>query len=621
MCGIAGFVGSGTKPDIEAMTAALAHRGPDGDGFYINPEHKLYLGHRRLAVIDKQGGAQPMWDSDNKICVIFNGEIYNHKELRLQLEKRGHQFQSNHSDTEVLVYGFKEWGEKLPIYLNGMFAFAIFDLRNNSLFLARDRMGEKPLFWRQTENGFAFASELPALLAHSSFPVPEFSLVGLQKFFAHSFFPGKWTLYRGIEKLPAGQTLTLDLTSHTIRIDKYWEFHIEPFHVKVTDSMENMWCEELRHLLSHSVSQRLESDVPLGIFLSGGIDSSSILAFASKYKPTSDIRTFSIGFNEKSFDESEYALYMAEHIGCNHQNKMCTLDTAQDQLSPLYKSIGEPLGDASILPTYLLCQFVREHVTVALSGDGGDELFAGYDPFKALTIAERYQKLVPKSVHPIVTKLASLLPISHKNMSLDFKIKRGLRGIGFQPALWNPVWMGALEPDEINELFSDPIGTEELYSEAIDIWNNCECDSNVDKTLEFFTRLYLQDDILIKSDRASMQTSLEVRSPFLDKDLVDFARKLPHSVKYKNGETKHLLKKALQGELPSKIIKRHKKGFGVPLSRWLKQIPYTPNKHKFPVNDLWIKDKWKKHASGKKDYRHAMLCWLSIQSACAIRHP
>lgn len=619
MCGIAGFVGSGTKSDIEAMTNALIHRGPDGEGYYINSDRGIYLGHRRLAILDKQGGAQPMWDNEKSVCVIFNGEIYNHRELRQQLEKRGHRFHTDHSDTEVLVYGFKEWGDKLPLHLNGMFAFAIYDVANNSLFIARDRMGEKPLFFRQTDQGIAFASELPALISHTSFPSAEIDPVGIKKFFAHSFFPGKWTPYTGIEQLKGGHTLTIDLRSLKVRNTRYWEFHIEPFHGEITPSMENEWCEELRYLLSQAVLHRLESDVPLGIFLSGGIDSSTILAYASKHKSISEIKTFSIGFDEKSFDESEYALYMAEHIGSNHQNKICTLATAQNQLSQLYNNIGEPLGDASILPTHMLCKFVHEHVTVALSGDGGDELFAGYDPFKALAIAEKYQKLVPKSVHPIVTKLASLLPMSQQNMSLDFKINRGLRGMGFRPALWNPVWMGALAPNEISEFFSEQVDIEELYSEAIEIWDSCKSNHNIDRSLEFFTRLYLQNDILTKSDRASMQVSLEVRSPFLDNDLVDFARKLPHSVKYRNGNTKYILKKALENVLPEKVLSRRKKGFGIPLSKWLNEIPCPPNRLSFPFNTEWIDGKWKQHTSGKKDYRHAMLCWLSIQSACNTR--
>jgi len=570
MCGIAGFVGQGDALVLRAMSDAMIHRGPDGSGAFIDEANRVHLAHRRLAILDIAGGEQPMWNEDGQVGVVFNGEIYNHAELRRDLVARGHVFRSDHSDTEVLVHGYEEWGTDLPLKLNGMFAFAIYDRTRRSLFFARDRFGKKPLYYTARAGLFAFASELSALLKHPGVG-REIDELSLQKYFGYGFIPAPRSLYRNVAKLPGGHSLSYDVATGALSTKQYWRFAIEPAQ-RIPADPESAWGEELRSLLSQAVKRRLVSDVPLGIFLSGGIDSSAVLAFATRHVPPERTATFSIGFREESFDESVYARRVAELFRSDHHHQVLSLDKARELIPRVLAGLDEPMGDSSILPTYLLCGFARQRVTVALGGDGGDELFAGYDPFKALAPAAWYRRLVPEWAHRRLRSLAELIPASDRNMSLEFKIKRGLRGVSYPESAWNPAWLGALDPSDLQDLFRRPVRHEEVFEEAIAAWHGSAADNPVDRTLEFYTRFYLQDDILTKVDRASMMVSLEVRAPFLDNDVVEFARRIPHQYKLRGGRTKYLLKKALEGVLPAEIIHRKKKGFGVPLARWLKDF-------------------------------------------------
>ena len=613
MCGIAGFSGSGGIEDLRSMSDALIHRGPDGSGEFTDAATRVFLAHRRLAILDIAGGDQPMWNEDGKVCVIFNGEIYNHADLRHELVARGHVFRSDHSDTEVLVHGYEEWGSDLPLRLNGMFAFAVHDRARRKLFLARDRFGKKPLYYTARPGLFAFASELSALLKHPDVK-REIDERALRKYFAYGFIPAPHSLYRDIAKLPGGHHMTCDLDSGAVAVREYWRFRIEPPD-HIPGDPEGPWCEELRALLSQAVKRRLISDVPLGLFLSGGIDSSAVLAFATRHVPPERIGTYSIGFDEESFDESPYAKRVAETFRSDHHHQVLSLQKAGELIPSVLSRLDEPMGDSSLLPTYLLCRFARQGVTVALGGDGGDELFAGYDPFKALTPARWYQRVVPGWMHSGLRSLADLLPASERNMSLDFKIKRGLKGMSYPEAAWNPAWLGALDPADLQNLFRQPVRYEEVFDDAIGAWNDTAAQSPVDKTLEFYTRFYLQDDILTKVDRASMMVSLEVRAPFLDNDVVAFARRIPHQYKFRNGRTKYLLKKALEGVLPNDIIYRRKKGFGVPLTRWLKDFQEPVNALRQPRPDAdWVSRKWSEHRSGLSDHRLFLWCWIVLQS-------
>jgi asparagine synthase (glutamine-hydrolysing) len=585
MCGIAGFVGAGESADLQRMTDAIRHRGPDAEGHWIDRERRVFLGHRRLSIVDLAGGVQPMWTADGQVGVIFNGEIYNHAELRTELQAAGRVFQTDHSDTEVLLHGHVHWGDSFVEKLNGMWAFALYDRARQRLFVSRDRFGKKPFYYFHEGGTFGFASELPALRQHPRCP-REISRLSLKKYFAHCYIPAPRSIYERVWKLPGGHSLSYDIGSGELKTWRYWQYKLEPDEALLRDPSNSQTLlyyhdrfgsdrgnlgDAIVRILDRSVKRRLMSDVPLGVFLSGGIDSSAIATLAAEHVQRGHLNTFSIGFTDPTFDESSYAKQVAHDIESHHHHDRLDLDEAAGLAPEIVSRLDEPLGDSSLLPTYLLSKFTRQHVTVALGGDGGDELFAGYDPFRALKKAETYAKLVPRPIHAGIRFLAARLPVSHANISWDFKIKRTLMGLSYDPRLWNGVWMSALEPRELTDLFAEKTDPEEIYSEAIETWDRCAQPDLVDRALQFWTDIYLQDGILAKIDRASMQCSLEARSPFLDIEFVDLARRIPWQLKLHNGQTKWILKQALEPLLPREIVHRPKKGFGMPIGRWLRE--------------------------------------------------
>jgi len=601
------------------MTDAIRYRGPDAEGHWTEESTGVHLGHRRLAIVDLSGGAQPMWTADGAIGVVFNGEIFNHADLRTELQARGCQFVTDHSDTEVLLHGYREWGDSFVERLNGQWAFVIYDREKKRLFGSRDRFAKKPFYYFHEDHTFAWASELPALLAHPKCP-RDISTLSLKKYFAYAYIPAPRSIYERVWKLPGGHSLSYDFRSGELKTWRYWEFVLQPtpmvgiegdggWQVASTQDYNahkiDEFCEEIRATLERGVKRRLMSDVPLGVFLSGGIDSSAIAALAAKHVPAGQLNTFAIGFNEPSFDESAHARFVAERLGTKHREEILDLDKSVALLPEIIAKLDEPLGDGSLLPTYLLSRFTRQHVTVALGGDGGDELFAGYDPFRALQKAELYAKLVPHPVHEAIRLVAARLPVSHQNISLDFKIKRTLMGLSYPPPLWNAVWMSALEPRDLAQLFREPIDEEEVYSEAIEAWDRCAQPDIVDRALQFWTNLYLQDGIMAKVDRASMMNSLEARSPFLDIEFVDLARRIPWQLKLRDGQTKWILKKALAPLLPREIIERPKKGFGMPIGRWLREGKFEfDHARTFPHLDVaFAERKHSAHMSEKSDER------------------
>jgi asparagine synthase (glutamine-hydrolysing) len=613
MCGICGFTGKGSRADLARMMAALVHRGPDGEGHFVDEATRVFLGHRRLAIVDIAGGEQPMWNEDGQVGIVFNGEIYNHAELRAELVRKGHRFASDHSDTEVLVHGYEEWGEDLPARLNGMFGFAILDRYRRRLYLARDRFGEKPLYYCARPGLFAFASELTALACHAAVP-RSIDPTSLQKFFAYGYLPAPRAMLEGTAKLPGGHWLSFDIESGVLTIRPYWRFALEP-DLSLADKDEPRLVDECAALLQQAAQRRLMSDVPLGVFLSGGLDSSSILASLTKVLPPASISTFTIGFDEPSFDESEAARVVARHIGTKHRERRFDLAKARDLMGSVLRRVDEPLSDGSLLPTYLLSAFTREKVTVALSGDGGDELFAGYDPFLAIGPAARYSRLVPRIGHALMCRLVDLMPISHANMSFDFKLRRSLMGLSHAASIWLPVWMAPLDPKDAAQLFETPVRPEEVYSEAIALWERDPRKLLVDRALEFFTQFYLQDDILMKVDRAAMMCSLESRAVFLDNDLVDFCQRLPARFKLHRGERKYLLKKVARRLLPAQIVGRKKKGFGIPLAKWLREVPADPPLSPLPgVRTDYARHAFFDHRSGAADHRLFLWSWIVMQA-------
>ncbi len=607
MCGIVGFVGDGDQRDLQAMVAALEHRGPDASGTYVDEQSAVYLGSRRLAVRDIKGGTQPMHSDDGQLIVVCNGEIYNADQLRIELEGLGHRFRTSHSDTEVLLYGWRQWGEELVSRLCGMWAFAILDRTQQRLFLSRDRFGQKPLYVCQQGGIFAFASEPATLLRHRGLQL-SLSRTGLHKYCAHGYFPGEHTIYQQVRKVRGGHNLSFDLRESTAHTKRYWSYQVEP-EGDCGDAAEQRWAEQVRDLLTQSVSRRMVSDVPLGIFLSGGLDSSAVAAIAAAHRGASPLLSFSVGFEEQGFDETTSAQAVADLLGTEHQVSMFTASRLSTISAEVFDRLGEPLSDSSMLSYYVLCKSARERVTVALGGDAADELFAGYDPFRALRYAELAERALPRPIHHGIRALISRLGPSHGYMPMRFKLNRGLRGIGHRPALWNPLWLAPVSPDELEELLAEPIDLEELYSEAIELWESCKADHPVDRSLQFFGSLFLQDDILVKVDRMSMMHGLEVRSPFLDRDLVDCVRRIPHGLKLRGKTGKYILKKAVEPLLPAEIIHRPKVGFSAPLGRWLADGAVTPDADALPMGwsqDL-VRDKVQRHQRRQDDHR--LLLW------------
>jgi len=583
MCGIAGEIRLDRAPDEEAvlrMSLALRHRGPDASGFYR--EGPAALAHRRLSILDIAGGVQPMVREG--CAIVFNGEAYQHQELRQQLIARGRSF-ATRSDTEVVLGAYLEWGESFVERVFGMFALAIWDGRSQSLLLTRDRLGKKPLYyslavaggWRQAPpdpgllevgvTGIVFASELKAFAAHSGVP-RDLDTESLVRYLAVEYVPAPRSIHRSIFKLPAGCVAVLD--GRGFRVRRYWT-PAAPRPPGEEPPFAEAASEVLRRL-DDAVARRLVADVPVGVFLSGGVDSTTVAALAARH--AHPIATFSIGFEEPSFDESSWARLAARRIGSDHHEERLSGRDCLDLIPEAVEVLDEPFGDPSILPTLLLSRFVRRHVTVALAGDGGDELFAGYDTFLAHGPASWAARL-PGPVLAALRAVASRMPPSLGNMSFDFRVKQFLRGLDVPPSFRHQAWIGSLLPDELHGLLLPelrPLATPEV------VWREVQEDlaragtdpGSVDEALRFFLSRYLADDILVKADRASMAHSLEVRSPFLDSEVVEYVLGLPWRYKLGRFRTKRLLKAAARGLVPDEILSRPKKGFGIPVAAWIR---------------------------------------------------
>ena len=619
MCGFAGYVGKTDWTLLASMTSVVAHRGPDDENFWVDEDSTppVNIGFRRLVVVDPDGGEQPMLSADGRFILVFNGEIYNHRELRGELESLGSRFRSDHSDTEVLLEGYRHWGTDVVKRLNGMFAFVIYDRSRRLIIFARDRFGKKPLYYFQRKELLAFGSELSCLIQHPDIP-SNTSPISLARYFAFGHVPAPDTLYEGIRKVPAGTIMTYEFTTRRLSEQRFWRYRIKP--TANLPGTSDDWADEIRLLLDAATKRRLSADVPLGFLLSGGMDSSAIVGLAAGHLTEGNARTFALGFGEASFDERSYANLVSNCFDTRHEERTIDLADARRELPEIYRQLDEPIVDGSLLPTHLVCCLARENVTVALSGDGGDELFAGYDPFAALRLASIYRQIIPQFMHGMLQNLARCLPVSDRNMSLDFRLNRALRGVMHKPSLWNPIWMAPADVDEIERITGQRYDAEELYKDVVELWDDCESDNLVDRSLEFYASYYFEG-ILTKVDRASMLCSLEVRSPFLDKDLVDFVLQLPADVKFKKNSGKWLLRKALKKLLPQEIISRPKKGFGIPMARWLREMP-APTRdstEQLGLNADYLSRLWREHCTRKSDHRGALWAWLTLDLASGIQ--
>lgn len=565
MCGICGIIHDDIDRPVErrileAMNRTMIHRGPDDEGYFIG--HGSGLAMRRLSIIDVGGGHQPLFSEDGHIAAICNGELYNFQEIRSDLKSRGHLFRTR-SDTEILPHLFEEKGIETPSAINGMFGMAVWDEPDRTLLLARDRMGEKPLYWTHQGGKLIFGSELKAILAHPDIRA-RIDHSSLSKYLAYEFIPAPHTIIENVHKLEPGQMLIYKAGRIDVRL--YWDIPIARDNISISDDEAS---RELLRLLELSVKRRLVSDVPLGVFLSGGIDSSSVVAMMSRLKAPNDIKTFSISFTEKSFDESSHAKKVAAHFGTDHREQVCTPPDLLKLLPQVVNFLDEPFADPSIIPTFALSKFTRSHVTVALGGDGGDELFAGYPTFQAEKYARIYNALPGFLRRGFIEPIVKRFPVSDENISFDFKLKQFLKGARVVDPSRHFIWIGSFSPEEQEGLldYKTPVG---LFADVSRHAWTAQMASPGNRLLYIYKKLYLAEDILTKIDRASMGTALETRAPFLDHELVEFVASLPYCMKLRRTTMKYLLKKAMGPILPSGIANRSKKGFGIPVAKWVK---------------------------------------------------
>lgn len=566
MCGIAGVLSWDRNPDpalVAAMTESIAHRGPDGHGLVC--DGPVCFGHRRLAIIDlSPGGAQPKRDHEDQTLITFNGEIYNYRELRRELEERGARFTSE-SDTEVILEAYKAWGPKALSRLNGMFAFALWDKHKKRLLLARDRLGEKPLYWRQTPDGLQFGSELKTVRMDPSLS-DEIDRSALCSFLTLGYICGEQSIICGINRLPAGAYLVAE-PGKSIEIHRYWDLAgIASANIDKPPSFSDA-AEELQSLIDDATRLRLVADVPVGAFLSGGIDSAAIVAAMRKVRPDAETHTFSVGFTERGFDEIEAARESAQYLNSIHTDARVDAHLAQT-LPDLVRYADEPFADTSLLPTYELSRFARRRTTVVLSGDGGDELFAGYVTYRANVLRRRMARL-PTPLIGAARALLAAIPSDHGKVSWNYKGRQFLDHcqLPFERAHFS--WRQFL-PDEIvgallagnSAPVTHPFAAFERAFDDVRHWDEQRRAAYVD------VKTWMVDDILVKVDRASMAHALEVRPPFLDHRLVEFAFKLPSHYSIKGNRQKRILKASQKDRLPPSVLQRRKAGFNAPVSRW-----------------------------------------------------
>jgi asparagine synthase (glutamine-hydrolysing) len=572
MCGIAGFVwpngvalptADERRSWLSAMTGSMSHRGPDGEGLLL--DGPAALGHRRLSIIDLSSGSQPMEDADGRAVITFNGEIYNYRELKARYAARGFRFRTN-SDTEALLAAWLLDGPKGLDALEGMFSFALWDRASRTLFAARDRFGKKPLYYTVQNGTLAFASELTAL-TKLPFLRLQTPIAALMRFLAYEYVPTPETIYKDVFKLKPGHSLLF--RDGRLTTAPYWDMPLPEPEPKAS---EEELCERLRLLLAQAVKRRLVSDVPLGVFLSGGVDSSTVAALMAGM--VSRIKTFSIGFSEASYDESRFARLVASRFATDHHERILSADACGSLLPEIVSRFDEPMADPSIVPTYLLSQVTRENVTVALGGDGPDELFYGYEYYPAFTLAAAYDRLPAILRRRIVEPLAKMLPHSAGYINPRFVADTFLAGATAPQWLRVQTWLSAFTAEAQANLWKHPapgmLDPETLFAPTRALFDGFAAKDPLARVGYVFARQYMLDYILVKVDRCSMMHSLEVRAPFLDRDVAEFICRLPSRYKLRGARRKYLLKRAVAGILPKEILGRGKRGFLIPTAAWLR---------------------------------------------------
>ncbi|MGA1864193.1 MAG: asparagine synthase (glutamine-hydrolyzing) [bacterium] len=569
MCGICGGVLSDSKRTmheslLKDMMDQLIHRGPDSEGTYC--DGPVGLGHRRLSIIDLSPlGRQPMSNEDGSLYLVVNGEIYNHKTLRKELEAKGHNFRSK-SDSEVVLHLYEEMREDLLSHLFGMFSLALWDGRNKRLFLARDRVGKKPLFYSITNTGIFFGSEIKALLKCPDVR-REINLEALHHYLTFEYVPHPLTIYKGIKKLPPAHYLIWE--NGNLQIKRYWDLHYNNKHSNA--SFQSLKSEFLDRF-EDAVRIRMMSDVPLGAFLSGGIDSSATVAMMSRLSNT-PVKTFSIGFDDHAYNELSFARRVAQIFKTEH-HEFIVKPNATEILPKLIWHYDEPYADSSAIPTYYLAKMTRSEVTVALNGDGGDESFAGYERYLADYLAGIYTRLPGWTGPYFIKKLINSLPCDYRYKGYIRRLKRFVNALDDKPERRYCRWICFFDNNAKGKIythdFASKLKDSDSYSYIEEWYEKAKADTFLDRTLYVDVHTYLPDDLMVKVDIATMAHSLEARSPFLDHRLMEFAASLPHNFKLRGWQTKYFLKKAFEGLLPKEILNRPKMGFGVPLDIWFR---------------------------------------------------
>jgi len=623
MCGIAGIFDSRNKRDIdrsliERMNSSLSHRGPDADGLHVEPG--LALAHRRLSIIDLSTGQQPLYNEDGSVAVVFNGEIYNFQELAKELADCGHSFRTR-SDTEVIVHGWEQWGASCVTRFRGMFAFALWDRNRETLFLARDRLGVKPLYYAQLPDGpWIFGSELKALLVHPKLP-RMIDPMAVEDYFAYGYIPEPRTIFKGVFKLSPGHTLSLKRGSPASEPVEYWD---APFKTGAPPTEQDA-AGELIERLRESVKLRLISDVPLGAFLSGGVDSSAVVSMMAGLS-AEPVVTCSISFGDPAFNESAYAEVVAQRYRTQHHVEQVDPEdfSLVDRLAGMY---DEPYADSSAIPTYRVCELARKTVTVALSGDGGDESFGGYRRYRWHMNEERVRSLVPLTLRrPVFGLLGQLYPKADWAPRV-FRAKSTLQALARNSVEAYFHSVSLLHDGMRRELFSERFRGELQGYAAVEVLKRHAARAPTDHPLSLVQYLdlktYLVGDINTKVDRASMAHSLEVREPLMDHPLVEWLSGLPPDFKLRNGEGKVLLKKALAPYLPPEILYRPKMGFAVPLAKWFRGPLREPVRKAVlgPVlaqtgwfNSTYLRRLVEDHQSGLRDYSTPLWTLLMFES-------
>jgi asparagine synthase (glutamine-hydrolysing) len=644
VCGIAGFVDFGYQDSPEdlaraglAMAAALRHRGPDDEGIWVDPDARAVLAHRRLSIIDlSDAGHQPMVSASERWVLACNGEVYNFQILRRELEGHGHGFRG-HSDTEVLLAAVEQWGVRGALeHCNGMFSLALWDRRERLLTLARDRLGEKPLYYGRVGSTFMFGSELGALRAHHAFDAP-IDRDAIALFLRYSYVPAPHSIYVGIHKLGPGEMLVLDgaRSDASPRIEAYWSLREAARRGTASafaDGAGEEAVDQLDALLNDAVGLRMEADVPVGAFLSGGIDSSLIVALMQKQSSRS-VRTFSIGFDEDAHDEARFAREVALHLGTDHTELYVPAAVALEQLPRIAEVYDEPFADPSQLPTMLVCAMARERVTVSLSGDGGDELFAGYRRYEWASRAWKATGWLPGGGRRLLGRGLSRLTPEHWGAigSRLRPVGRGAIDARFGDRAAKLAHLVSLSDREAvyRDLMSQwkrpssvVLGASEPHTPFTDLQRAPAVDGELERMLYLDTLTYLPDDILVKVDRASMAVGLEARVPLLDHRVVEFAWRVPAAIKVRGGVTKWPLRQVLDRYVPRELIDRPKQGFDIPLSEWLRGplgewgeslLSEGRLREEGFIDPLPVREKWEQHRAGTRNWHYPLWNVLMLQ--------